>query len=66
MSWHCGRRKDVGMFSSSCLWILGAAARAAQDQLLTGLAKLSDGAGLGTAGRDGWRGRMVDEWMFGL
>lgn len=60
----------MGTFSSSCLWILGAAARAAQDQLLTGLAKLSDGTGLGTglgtAGRDGRRGRMVDEWMFGL
>lgn len=52
VSCHCGDRKDVGTFSSSCLWVLGAAAGAAP-------AKLPGGAGRGTAGRDGgWIGEL--------
>lgn len=60
VSWHCGDRRDVERFTSSCLWVLGAAVGAGQDQLLTGPAKLSEGAGVGAAGRDGWGGGMMD------
>lgn len=61
VSWHGGDRTGVATFASSCLWVLGTAARAAQDPLLTGAAKLPGGAGVGAAGRGRW-----DGWMDGL
>lgn len=61
VSWHGGDRTGVATFASSCLWVLGTAARAAQDPLLTGPAKLPGGAGVGAAGRGRW-----DGWMDGL
>lgn len=66
MSWHSGDRTGVGTFTSSCLWVLGAAARAAHDQLLTRPAKLPGGAGVGAAGRGKWDGWIVEVVEFSI
>lgn len=49
MSWPCGDRRDVETFTSSCFVGPWGCCRSS-----SGPAKLSDGAGVGTAGRDGW------------